>query len=75
MEKKIKYSNKEITVVWKPDLCWHVTTCFTELPAVFNPKVKKWIDPNGASTDRIIEQVKRCPSGALSFFYNDQENI
>lgn len=33
--------------------------------------VKPWIRPEGASSERIIEQVKKCPSGALSFYYND----
>jgi uncharacterized Fe-S cluster protein YjdI len=27
---------------------------------------------NGASTEKIIELVKKCPSGALSFFYNQK---
>src|SRR5258705_11020663 len=59
-EKKIKYTNSEITVVWKPEFCQHSTRCFTQLPEVFNPKVRKWIDANGAPSERIIEQVKRC---------------
>ncbi len=66
-EVKINYSNEEITVVWQPHLCTHSTHCFKELPAVFNPLQKKWVDVNGASADSIIVQVKRCPSGALSF--------
>ena len=27
----------------------------------------------GATTERIIEQVKKCPSGALSYFLNADE--
>lgn len=73
MERKIKYSNKDITVVWQPDLCCHASICHTELPEVFNPKIKKWINTEGATTDRIIEQVNRCPSGALSFYYNEKK--
>ena len=65
-EKVINYGNEEITVVWKPELCQHSTRCFTQLPEVFNPKIKKWIDVNGASPEKIIEQVKKCPSGALT---------
>ena len=68
-----KYSNGEITVVWKPSLCTHSTICWkaaTGLPQVFNPMVKPWIKMEGANSDRIMEQVKKCPSGALSFYNN-----
>ncbi|AHF14793.1 (4Fe-4S)-binding protein [Niabella soli] len=65
-EKKILYRNDDITVVWKPGLCAHATRCWKELPQVFDPKVKKWINVDGAPADRIREQVARCPSGALS---------
>jgi uncharacterized Fe-S cluster protein YjdI len=27
---------------------------------------------DGATTEQIIEQVKKCPSGALSYFENDK---
>jgi len=73
-ERKIKYTNGEITVVWKPEFCQHSTRCFTQLPEVFNPKVRKWIDANGAPSERIIEQVKKCPSGALTFFLNNNNH-
>lgn len=72
-KRKINYSNDEITVVWKPGFCQHSTRCFTQLPEVFNPRIKKWIDPNGASPEKIDEQVKRCPSGALRFYYNSEK--
>jgi len=41
---------------------------------VFNPMEKPWIKPNAASTERIIEQITKCPSGALSFYYNEDAN-
>jgi len=37
------------------------------LPSVFNVSKKPWIDVNGAVVDAIIERVKRCPSGALTY--------
>jgi putative redox protein len=73
-ERKIPYAGDEITVVWKPEFCQHSARCFTQLPEVFDPKVKKWINPGGASTERIIEQVKKCPSGALTYFVNEKSN-
>lgn len=72
-----KYSNGEVTIVWKPSVCIHSTICWkaaTGIPAVFNPFIKPWIDPLGADTKAIIEQVKKCPSGALSYFLNDDKH-
>ncbi|MGV3685928.1 MAG: (4Fe-4S)-binding protein [Daejeonella sp.] len=71
-EKKINYANDEITVVWKPEFCQHAARCWKQLPEVFDYKKKAWINPHGAASERIIEQVKKCPSGALSFFYNNE---
>ena len=72
-DKKIKYSNDEITVVWKPGFCKHSGRCVTQLPQVFDLKAHPWINARGADTPTIIAQVNKCPTGALSFFYNDQE--
>ena len=72
--KQIKYANEEITVVWKPEFCQHSTRCWTQMPLVFNPRIKKWINPDGAPATRIDHQVKECPSGALQFYYNKKEN-
>lgn len=73
-----KYTNGEITIVWKPATCIHSTMCWkgaTGLMDVFNPSEKPWIKPAGATTERIIEQINKCPSGALSFYYNADENL
>lgn len=68
------YTNGEITIVWKPTTCIHSTLCWKGLLEVFNPKKRPWIDATAASTDEIIAQVKKCPSGALSFYKNDAED-
>ena len=66
----IHYSNKDITVVWRPKLCIHSTRCWKGLIEVFNPKERPWVKMEGADTNRIIAQVLECPSGALSYFRN-----
>ena len=67
-----EYSNGEVTIVWKPGLCMHSELCFHGLPEVFDPKARPWINAKGADTQRIAEQVNKCPSGALSFYYNEE---
>lgn len=70
-----KYSNGEVTIVWQPELCIHSGNCFRGLPEVFKPREKPWITPEDSTTEKIIQQVKRCPSGALSYFMNQEEKI
>jgi uncharacterized Fe-S cluster protein YjdI len=52
----------------------HSAVCWKGLIEVFNPKVKPWIKMDGATTEIIIEQVKKCPSGALSYYMNNKIN-
>lgn len=67
---KHTYTNGEVTIVWQPKLCIHSGNCVRGLPAVFNNRERPWIKPEGADTEAIIEQVKKCPSGALTFILN-----
>jgi uncharacterized Fe-S cluster protein YjdI len=74
-QKTFKYSNGEVTIVWKPGLCIHSGNCARGLPEVFKPREKPWITPEGSTTEKIIEQVKKCPSGALSYFLNKEVHV
>jgi len=69
--KKFKYSNGEVTILWQPELCIHSGRRVRGLPEVFKPKEKPWITPKDSTTEKIIAQVKKCPSGALSYYMND----
>lgn len=70
-----KYTNGEVTVVWKPDLCIHSENCFHGLPQVFDPRNKPWVNVQGASTETIVQQIKKCPSGALSYFLDEEKRV
>ena len=76
MEKEIvkEYSNNEMTIVWKPKLCIHAGECVKQLPNVYKPKEKPWICIDEASTEKLKKQIKTCPSGALSYYMNDQKS-
>ena len=66
------FSNSEITVTFKPCVCINAERCARELSNVFRNSVIPWIDLDGASTKKIIKQVKKCPSGALQFHLNKE---
>lgn len=73
-----EYSNGEITIVWKPGACIHSTNCWKGkdgLLSVFNPSKRPWVNMEGAATDAIIAQVEKCPSGALSYYRNDEAEV
>ena len=65
VEKTHSYTNGEITVEWRPELCKHAARCASQLPQVFNPAAKPWVNIDGATSREITEQVARCPTGAL----------
>jgi uncharacterized Fe-S cluster protein YjdI len=67
-----KYTNGEVTIVWKPNQCIHSTICFKGLGQVFDPRRRPWITPEQATTQEIVEQIKKCPSGALSYYMNNE---
>ncbi len=74
MERKIvkHYSNGEVTIVWQNALCVHSGNCVRGLPEVFDWRKRPWITPSAATTANMIDQVRKCPSGALSYVMNDE---
>lgn len=67
-----EYSNGEVTIVWQPEKCIHSAICAKGLPSVFKPRERPWITMDGASTENLVNQIKQCPSGALSYYENEE---
>ena len=78
-QKKITkhYKNEEITIVWQPHLCVHSTLCFRGLPNVFDPRKRPWVTPEHSDSETIMKQIDACPSRALTYFKEseNQENV
>lgn len=72
INKKIEYSNGELTIFWQPSLCQHSGICVKTLPMVYNPQERPWIKIDNATTEQLIAQVDDCPSGALSYKLNSK---
>jgi len=68
IEDKLKdYYGKEITVHFNLAVCSHNAACVKNLPEVFNVRKKPWIMADNAPVEKVIETIKKCPSGALSY--------
>jgi uncharacterized Fe-S cluster protein YjdI len=74
-ERPKAYSNGEVTVFWRSDLCIHSANCLIELPDVFDSGKRPWINIKGASTEEIIRTVNTCPSRALVFKMNGRTRM
>ncbi|HZW39172.1 MAG TPA: (4Fe-4S)-binding protein [Ignavibacteriaceae bacterium] len=64
-----EYSNGEVIVVWQPAKCIHSGICVKTLPKVYNVHEHPWVKPENATTQELIDQVSKCPSGALTIKY------
>ena len=68
MEKRSQtWEGAEIVVTFDPNVCIHSGDCVRGLPAVFDVRLRRWIQPDNAPAEQVAEQVRRCPSGALQF--------
>lgn len=66
-DKRDNYVGSKITIHDNRAICAHAGRCTDGLPAVWRMRVEPWIDADGGEVDAIIETVKKCPSGALSY--------
>lgn len=66
-DRRVNYAGKRITIHDNRGLCAHAGFCTDGLKAVFRMNQEPWIDPDGAGVEEIIETIRRCPSGALSY--------
>jgi len=65
--KKKSYIGQKITIHDNRSICSHAALCVESLSSVFKLGHRPWINPDNASTKEIIETIKKCPSGALSY--------
>ena len=61
------YETDEIIVTFDPNLCIHSGVCVRGLPAVFDVRRKRWVQPDLATAEQVAAQIERCPSGALQY--------
>ncbi len=68
-----KYAGTELSVHYNRLLCSHAAVCTTRLKPVFDNTRKPWIIPDNGTAEEVIDIVKACPSGALSYSLDGHE--
>ena len=71
-DKLERYEGRELTVLDNRGVCSHAGYCTAGLPAVWRSAAEPWIDPDGAEKAAVVEIIRKCPSGALSYLEDGQ---
>jgi len=66
-DKRDNYAGKKITIHDNRGICAHSGICSDGLPSVFKLRTEPWIYPDAADVESIMETIRKCPSGALSY--------
>lgn len=74
-DKRESYRALGITIHDNRSICAHAGRCTDGLASVFKYKSEPWIDPVGGTVEEIIETIRKCPSGALSYSLDDIDGV
>lgn len=73
-DRRDNYVGKGITIHDNRGVCSHAGACTDGLAEVWRMKKEPWIDPDAADVQAIIETIRQCPSGALSYTIDNVEH-
>jgi CDGSH-type Zn-finger protein len=73
-DKRKNYVGKRITIHDNRIICSHAAECVNNLPTVFKLNARPWINPDAADIEEIINTIRKCPSGALSYSLDGTEH-
>jgi CDGSH-type Zn-finger protein len=72
-DKRESYRAKGITIHDNRSICAHAGRCTDGLASVFKYKSEPWIEPAGGTIEKIVDTIRSCPSGALSYTLENVE--
>jgi len=73
-DRRDDYRGKKIIIHDNRAICAHAGRCTDGLASVFKYGSEPWIDPDGADVEAIVEAIRSCPSGALSYSIDGREH-
>jgi CDGSH-type Zn-finger protein/truncated hemoglobin YjbI len=66
-DKRDDYKGQQIEIFDNRGICAHSGFCTDRLASVFHVGQEPFVTPSGGRLDEIIQSVRACPSGALSY--------
>ena len=72
-DKRDVYEGQQIEIFDNLGICAHSGFCTDRLSSVFHVGAERFITPSGGRMGEIIQAVRACPSGALSFAIDHAE--
>lgn len=73
-DKRENYEGGKVTIHDNRGICAHAGNCTDGRPSVFRLKQEPWIDAKAAPAEKIVETIRKCPSGALSYTVDGVEH-
>ena len=73
-DRRKDYVGRKITVHDNRRICSHSAECLRHLESVFSLEERPWINPDRATVESVIDNVRKCPSGALSYSVDGLEH-
>jgi CDGSH-type Zn-finger protein/truncated hemoglobin YjbI len=67
------YPGLRLTIMDNRGTCQHAGLCTDRLATAFRAGQEPFVAPSGARMDELISAVRECPSGALSFAIDGQD--
>ncbi|HEX3781106.1 MAG TPA: CDGSH iron-sulfur domain-containing protein [Pseudonocardiaceae bacterium] len=72
-DRRDRYPGVGVTVLDNRGICQHSGLCTDRLNRVFHAGEEPFVTASGARMDEIVDVVRSCPSGALSYAIDDRE--
>jgi thiamine pyrophosphate-dependent acetolactate synthase large subunit-like protein/CDGSH-type Zn-finger protein len=73
-DQRDNYKGRKVTIHDNRGICSHAGYCTGGLPKVWKLGVEPWIEVKAGTAQDIINIVKKCPSGALSYSVERKEH-
>jgi CDGSH-type Zn-finger protein len=73
-DRRNDYVGKRITIHDNRGICAHAGACTAGLSQVWRSKKEPWIDADAADVQAVVDTIKQCPSGALSYTIDNIEH-